>query len=84
MPLRGKSRLRPNALATVLHAIPLALLLATASSASGQQPASTPSGMASNAACHDPTGWNIACLRALFRTRGRLARAHHRRRRAMA
>ncbi|WP_238877816.1 cytochrome-c peroxidase [Achromobacter xylosoxidans] len=66
MPLRGKSRLRPNALATVLHAIPLALLLATASSASGQQPASTPSGMASNAACHDPAGWNIACLRARY------------------
>lgn len=66
MPLRGKSRLRPNALATVLRAIPLALLLATASSASGQQPASTPSGMASNAACHDPTGWNIACLRARY------------------
>ncbi|MFY3329205.1 cytochrome-c peroxidase [Achromobacter xylosoxidans] len=67
MPLRGKSRLRPNTLATVLHAIPLALLLATASSASGQQPASTPSGMASGAAaCHDPAGWNIACLRARY------------------
>ncbi|CUI46604.1 cytochrome-c peroxidase [Achromobacter xylosoxidans] len=67
MPLRGKSRLRPNALATVLHAIPLALLLATASSASGQQPASTPSGIASGAAaCHDPAGWNIACLRARY------------------
>ncbi|WOB71501.1 cytochrome-c peroxidase [Achromobacter xylosoxidans] len=67
MPLRGKSRLRPNTLATVLHTIPLALLLATASSASGQQPASTPSGMASGAAaCHDPAGWNIACLRARY------------------
>ncbi|CUI89597.1 Cytochrome c551 peroxidase precursor [Achromobacter xylosoxidans] len=67
MPLRGKSRLRPNALATVLHAIPLALLLATASSASGQQPASTPSGIASGAAaCHDPAGWNIACLRVRY------------------
>lgn len=67
MPLRGKSRLRPNVLATVLHAIPLALLLATVSSASGQQPASTPSGIASGAAaCHDPAGWNIACLRARY------------------
>lgn len=67
MPLRGKSRLRPNALAAVLHAIPLALLLAAPSTASGRQPASMPSGIASNAAaCHDPAGWNIACLRARY------------------
>lgn len=67
MPLRGKSRLRPNALAAVLHAIPLALLLAAPSTASDRQPASMPSGIASNAAaCHDPGGWNIACLRARY------------------
>lgn len=61
MPLRGKSRLRPNALAAVLHAIPLALLLAAPSTVSGRQPASMPSGIASNAAaCHAPAGWNIA------------------------
>ncbi|WP_241049250.1 cytochrome-c peroxidase [Achromobacter xylosoxidans] len=67
MPLRGKSRLRPSALAAVLHAIPLALLLAAPSTASGRQPASMPSGIASNAAaCHDPAGWNIACLRARY------------------
>lgn len=67
MLLRGKSRLRPNALAAVLHAIPLALLLAAPSTASGRQPASMPSGIASNAAaCHDPAGWNIACLRARY------------------
>ncbi|WP_238926311.1 cytochrome-c peroxidase [Achromobacter xylosoxidans] len=67
MPLRGKSRLLPNALAAVLHAIPLALLLAAPATASGRQPASMPSGIASNAAaCHDPGGWNIACLRARY------------------
>ncbi len=67
MPLRGKSRLRPNALAAVLHAIPLALLLAAPSTVSGRQPASMPSGIASNAAaCHAPAGWNIACLRARY------------------
>lgn len=66
MPLRGKSRLQQNALAAFVHAIPLALMLVTPSAASGQQPASTPSGIASNAACHDPTGWNIACLRARY------------------
>lgn len=67
MPLRGKSRLLPNALAAVLHAIPLALLLAAPATASGRQPASMPSGIASNAAaCHDPAGWNIACLRARY------------------
>lgn len=67
MPLRGKSRLRPNALAAVLHAIPLALLLAAPSNASDRQPASMPSGIASNAAaCRDPAGWNIACLRARY------------------
>ncbi len=67
MPLRGKTRLRPNALTAVLHAVPLALLLAASSTASGRQPASMPSGIASNAAaCHDPTGWNIACLRARY------------------
>ncbi|MCV6903315.1 MAG: cytochrome-c peroxidase [Achromobacter xylosoxidans] len=67
MPLRGKSRLRPNALAAVLHAIPLALLLAAPATASGRQPAPMPSGIASNAAaCHDPGGWNIACLRARY------------------
>ena len=67
MPLRGKSRLRQNALAAVLHAIPLALVLATPSTASGQQRAATPSGIApSAAACHDPAGWNIACLRARY------------------
>ncbi|MDC6165266.1 cytochrome c peroxidase [Achromobacter xylosoxidans] len=67
MPLRGKSRLQQNALAAFVHAIPLALMLFTPSAASGQQPASTPSGIASNAAtCHDPAGWNIACLRARY------------------
>lgn len=67
MPLRGKSRLQQNALAAFVHAIPLALMLVTPSAASGQQPASTPSGIASNAAaCHDPAGWNIACLRARY------------------
>ncbi|MPT27394.1 MAG: cytochrome-c peroxidase [Achromobacter sp.] len=67
MPLRGKSRLRPNALAAVLHAVPLALLLAAPSTVSGRQPASMPSGIASNAAaCHAPAGWNIACLRARY------------------
>lgn len=67
MPLRGKSRLRQNALAAFLHAIPLALVLATPSTASGQQRAATPSGIApSAAACHDPAGWNIACLRARY------------------
>lgn len=67
MPLRGKSRLRPNALAAVLHAIPLALLLVVPSTVSGRQPASMPSGIASNAAaCHAPAGWNIACLRARY------------------
>ncbi|PNM89408.1 cytochrome-c peroxidase [Achromobacter xylosoxidans] len=67
MPLRGKSRLRPNALAAVLHAIPLALLLAAPSNASERQPASMPSGIASNAAaCRDPAGWKIACLRARY------------------
>lgn len=67
MPLRGKSRLRQNALAAFLHAIPLALVLVTPSAASGQQRASTPSGIASNAAaCHDPAGWDLACLRARY------------------
>nr|WP_312475237.1 cytochrome c peroxidase [Achromobacter ruhlandii] len=67
MPLRGKSRLRQNALAAFLHAIPLALVLATPSTASGQQRAATPSGIApSAAACRDPAGWNIACLRARY------------------
>lgn len=67
MPLRGKSRLLPNALAAVLHAIPLALLLAAPATASDRQPASMPSGIASNAAaCHDPGGWNIACLRVRY------------------
>ncbi|WP_148318151.1 cytochrome-c peroxidase [Achromobacter xylosoxidans] len=67
MPLRGKSRLQQNALAAFVHAIPLALMLFTPSAASGQQPASTPSGIASNAAaCHDPAGWKIACLRARY------------------
>lgn len=66
MPLRGKSRHRLNAVATLLSAVALPLLPTALAAAAGPPPDSPPAGIVSDAACHPLTGWDLACLRARY------------------
>ena len=66
MPLRGKSRHRLNAVATLLSVVALSLPPTALAAAAGPPPDSPPAGIVSDAACHPLTGWDLACLRARY------------------